>query len=91
MVEVTAMNHQGKKISVPVANLNITCLPMVMLQIFELHFSVTSHKFSDQCYFTSVCTQVSLGEFELMAPVTLRLKSGSGPVTISGLHLVGKE
>lgn len=62
VVEVTAMNHQGKKISVPVANLNITCLPMV-----------------------------SLGEFELMAPVTLRLKSGSGPVTISGLHLVATE
>lgn len=26
-----------------------------------------------------------------MAPVTLRLKSGSGPVTVSGLHLVGEE
>lgn len=25
-----------------------------------------------------------------MAPVTLRLKSGSGPVTVNGLHLVGK-
>nr|XP_055027034.1 nucleoplasmin-3 [Misgurnus anguillicaudatus] len=62
VVEVTAMNHQGKKISVPVANLHISCLPMV-----------------------------SLGEFELMAPVTLRLKSGSGPVTISGLHLVATE
>lgn len=24
-----------------------------------------------------------------MAPVTLRLKSGSGPVTVNGLHLVG--
>uniref|UniRef100_A0A3B1K0M5 Nucleophosmin/nucleoplasmin, 3 n=1 Tax=Astyanax mexicanus TaxID=7994 RepID=A0A3B1K0M5_ASTMX len=61
VVEVTAMNHQGKKISVPVANLHISCLPMV-----------------------------SLGEFELMAPVTLRLKSGSGPVTVSGLHLLQK-
>ncbi|XP_066534820.1 nucleoplasmin-3 [Hoplias malabaricus] len=62
VVEVTAMNHQGRKISVPVANLNISCLPMV-----------------------------SLGEFELVAPVTLRLKSGSGPVTISGLHLIASE
>lgn len=62
VVEVTAMNHQGKKISVPLANLNISCLPMV-----------------------------SLGEFELMAPVTLRLKSGTGPVTVSGLHLVATE
>lgn len=33
---------------------------------------------------------MSLGGFELMAPVTLRLKSGTGPVTVSGMHLVGK-
>ncbi|MFT7805441.1 nucleoplasmin-like protein NO29 [Arapaima gigas] len=35
--------------------------------------------------------QVSLGEFELKAPVTLRLKSGSGPVTVSGFHLTAYE
>lgn len=29
VVEVTAMNHQGKTISVPIANLHIKCLPMV--------------------------------------------------------------
>ncbi|XP_063047876.1 nucleoplasmin-3 [Engraulis encrasicolus] len=34
---------------------------------------------------------LSLGGFELMAPVTLRLKSGTGPVTISGMHLVASE
>ncbi|KAG7236373.1 hypothetical protein INR49_001070 [Caranx melampygus] len=62
VVEVTAMNHQGKTISVPIANLHINCLPMV-----------------------------SLGEFELKAPVTIRLKAGSGPVTISGLHLIASE
>lgn len=50
-----------------------------MLQVFK------------SVFFTSVSTQVSLGEFELMAPVTLRLKSGSGPVTVSGLHLVGEK
>ncbi|XP_013888194.1 nucleoplasmin-3 [Austrofundulus limnaeus] len=59
VVEVTAMNHQGKTISVPIANLHIKCLPMV-----------------------------SLGEFELKAPVTIRLKAGTGPVNISGLHLI---
>jgi len=59
VVEVTAMNHQGKNISVPIANLHISCLPMV-----------------------------SLGEFELKAPVTIRLKAGTGPVTVSGLHLI---
>lgn len=35
-------------------------------------------------------SQVSLGEFELKAPVTIRLRSGTGPVTVSGLHLIGE-
>ncbi|XP_026164315.1 nucleoplasmin-3 [Mastacembelus armatus] len=62
VVEVTAMNHQGKTISVPIANLHISCLPMV-----------------------------SLGEFELKAPVTIRLKTGTGPVIVSGLHLIASQ
>lgn len=62
VVEVTAMNHQGKNISVPIANLHISCLPMV-----------------------------SVGEFELKAPVTIRLKSGTGPVTVNGLHLIASR
>lgn len=62
VVEVTAMNHQGKTISVPIANLHINCLPMV-----------------------------SLGEFELKAPVTIRLKAGTGPVNVSGLHLISSQ
>ncbi|XP_072292772.1 nucleoplasmin-3 [Eucyclogobius newberryi] len=62
LVEVTAMNYQGKTISVPVANLHINCLPMV-----------------------------TLGEFELKAPVTIRLKAGTGPVNISGLHLISSH
>lgn len=39
-MEVTAMNHQGKKISVPVANLNISCLPMVMLFFTKLLYNI---------------------------------------------------
>lgn len=35
--------------------------------------------------------QVSLGGFEITPPVILRLKSGSGPVYVSGQHLVGKK
>nr|XP_020457444.1 nucleoplasmin-3 [Monopterus albus] len=62
VVEVTAMNHQGKTTSVPIANLHISCLPMV-----------------------------SLGEFELKAPVTIRLKAGTGPVIVSGLHLIASQ
>lgn len=62
VVEVTAMNHQRKTISVPIANLHVSCLPMV-----------------------------SLGEFELKAPVTIRLKAGTGPVTVSGLHLIASQ
>uniref|UniRef100_A0A3Q2Q8F0 Nucleophosmin/nucleoplasmin, 3 n=1 Tax=Fundulus heteroclitus TaxID=8078 RepID=A0A3Q2Q8F0_FUNHE len=34
---------------------------------------------------------VSLGEFELKAPVTIRLKAGTGPVFVSGLHLIASE
>ncbi|KAF6731556.1 Nucleoplasmin-like protein NO29 [Oryzias melastigma] len=62
VVEVTAMNHQGKNISVPIVSLHLKCLPMM-----------------------------SLGEFELKAPVTIRLKAGSGPVVVSGLHLIASQ
>ncbi|KAK5612459.1 hypothetical protein CRENBAI_020650 [Crenichthys baileyi] len=34
---------------------------------------------------------VSLGEFELKAPVTIRLKAGTGPVSVSGLHLIASQ
>ncbi|CAG6017262.1 nucleoplasmin-3 [Menidia menidia] len=62
VVEVSAMNHQGKTISVPIACLHMKSLPMV-----------------------------SLGEFELKAPVTIRLNSGTGPVIVSGLHLIASQ
>ncbi|XP_029439489.1 nucleophosmin [Rhinatrema bivittatum] len=39
----------------------------------------------------SVQPTVSLGGFEITPPVVLRLKSGSGPVFISGQHLVALE
>ena len=39
----------------------------------------------------SVQPTVSLGGFEITPPVVLRLKCGSGPVHISGQHLVGVE
>ncbi|KAM3926150.1 nucleophosmin [Leptodactylus fuscus] len=39
----------------------------------------------------SVQSTVSLGGFEITPPVTLRLKSGSGPVYVSGQHLVALE
>ncbi|XP_066446516.1 nucleophosmin isoform X2 [Eleutherodactylus coqui] len=39
----------------------------------------------------SVQPTVSLGGFEITPPVTLRLKSGSGPVYVSGQHLVALE
>ena len=39
----------------------------------------------------SVQPTVSLGGFEIIPPVVLPLKSGSGPVHISGQHLVAVE
>lgn len=81
------MNHQGKTISVPIANLHVGCLPMVSAPA-----PVAFTLFSFQGDFNvSPILQVSLGEFELKAPVTIRLKAGEGPVSVSGLHLIGKE
>ncbi|XP_012921543.1 nucleoplasmin-3 isoform X4 [Heterocephalus glaber] len=50
VVEVVARNHDHQEIAVPVANLKLSCQPML--------------------------------------PVTFRLKSGSGPVRITGRHQI---
>ncbi|XP_062959353.1 nucleoplasmin-3 isoform X2 [Cynocephalus volans] len=52
VVEVVARNHDHQEIAVPVANLKLSCQPM------------------------------------LQPPVTFRLKSGSGPVRITGRHQI---
>lgn len=47
-----------------------------------------SVSFSNDDFYFYLFLQVSLGEFELKAPVTIRLKAGTGPVIVSGLHLI---
>lgn len=42
VVEVTAMNHQGKTVSVPIANLHISCLPMVHCSVVQKKNSINS-------------------------------------------------
>ncbi|XP_004631625.1 nucleoplasmin-3 [Octodon degus] len=59
VVEVVARNHAHQEIAVPVANLRLSCQPML-----------------------------SLDDFQLQPPVTFRLKSGSGPVRITGRHQI---
>ncbi|XP_003787286.2 nucleoplasmin-3 [Otolemur garnettii] len=59
VVEVVAQNHDHQEIAVPVANLKLSCQPML-----------------------------SLDDFQLQPPVTFRLKSGSGPVRITGRHQI---
>lgn len=59
VVEVVARNHDHQEIAVPVANLKLSCQPML-----------------------------SLDDFQLQPPVTFRLKSGSGPVRITGRHQI---
>ncbi|XP_006756583.1 PREDICTED: nucleoplasmin-3 [Myotis davidii] len=59
VVEVVARNHDHQEIAVPVANLRLSCQPML-----------------------------SLDDFQLQPPVTFRLKSGSGPVRITGRHQI---
>ncbi|XP_048191073.1 nucleoplasmin-3 [Perognathus longimembris pacificus] len=59
VVEIVARNHDHQEIAVPVANLKLSCQPML-----------------------------SLDDFQLQPPVTFRLKSGSGPVRITGRHQI---
>ncbi|KAH0504466.1 Nucleoplasmin-3 [Microtus ochrogaster] len=59
VVEVVARDHDNQEIAVPVANLRLSCQPML-----------------------------SLDDFQLQPPVTFRLKSGSGPVRITGRHRI---
>ncbi|XP_052040765.1 nucleoplasmin-3 [Apodemus sylvaticus] len=59
VVEVVARDHDHQEIAVPVANLRLSCQPML-----------------------------SLDDFQLQPPVTFRLKSGSGPVRITGRHQI---
>ncbi|XP_024411191.1 nucleoplasmin-3 isoform X2 [Desmodus rotundus] len=59
VVEVVARSHDHQEIAVPVANLKLSCQPML-----------------------------SLDDFQLQPPVTFRLKSGSGPVRITGRHQI---
>lgn len=42
------------------------------------------------CFLPPFLTQMSLGGFEIMPPVTFRLQVGSGPVHISGQHFVSE-
>ncbi|XP_050997138.1 nucleoplasmin-3-like [Acomys russatus] len=59
VVEVVARDHDNQEIAVPVANLRLSCQPML-----------------------------SLDDFQLQPPATFRLKSGSGPVCITGRHQI---
>uniref|UniRef100_A0A2K5CNA3 Nucleoplasmin-3 n=1 Tax=Aotus nancymaae TaxID=37293 RepID=A0A2K5CNA3_AOTNA len=59
VVEVVAQNHDHQETAVPVANLKLSCQPML-----------------------------SLDDFQLQPPVTFHLKSGSGPVRITGRHQI---
>ncbi|GAB1302481.1 Nucleoplasmin-3 [Apodemus speciosus] len=59
VVEVVARDHDHREIAVPVANLRLSCQPML-----------------------------SLDDFQLQPPVTFRLRSGSGPVRVTGRHQI---
>ncbi|XP_074856043.1 nucleoplasmin-3 [Carettochelys insculpta] len=59
VVEVVGRDHQNQEVAVPVANLKLSCQPML-----------------------------SLNNFQLQPPVTFHLKSGSGPVHLSGQHQI---
>uniref|UniRef100_UPI00398ED476 nucleophosmin 1b n=1 Tax=Pristiophorus japonicus TaxID=55135 RepID=UPI00398ED476 len=60
VIELEAMNSNGKMIKVPLTSLK-----------------------------PSILTTMCLGGFEVSPPVCFRLKTGSGPVYISGEHIIG--
>ncbi|CAH2322938.1 nucleoplasmin-3 [Pelobates cultripes] len=62
IIEVVARNYENKEITVPVANLKLSCQTMVNVE-----------------------------QFELQPPVTFCLKSGSGPVFLSGRHVIASS
>ncbi|XP_048360948.1 nucleoplasmin-3 [Sphaerodactylus townsendi] len=57
VVEVVGRNYHNEEIAVPMANLKLSCQPLL-----------------------------SLNDFQLQPPVTFRLRSGSGPVHLAGIH-----
>lgn len=62
---------------------------VVEMKTWPLH-SIIKALFYHVTFLSPFLTQMSLGGFEIMPPVTFRLQAGSGPVHISGQHFVSE-
>lgn len=101
VVEVVAQNHDHQEIAVPVANLRLSCQPMVSAPSVPrayvrasvcvcVDFSTGHTRPGGPDLSSLSSSQLSLDDFQLQPPVTFRLKSGSGPVRITGRHQIGE-
>ncbi|RMB93031.1 hypothetical protein DUI87_30537 [Hirundo rustica rustica] len=84
IVEAEALDYEGNPTKVVLASLKMSVQPTVECLLSTLCLEYSAEY---QCF----DPQVSLGGFEITPPVVLRLKCGSGPVYISGQHLVALE
>ncbi|XP_013359561.1 PREDICTED: nucleoplasmin-3 [Chinchilla lanigera] len=85
VVEVVARSHDHREIAVPVANLRLSCQPMVRRGRGR---GLPLPRRAAPAASPPSPSQLSLDDFQLQPPVTFRLRSGSGPVRITGRHQI---
>lgn len=101
MVEMEGQDAEGQKIKAVLVSLKPSTLPSVSNPELVFPFMSSSIQTVVRSWFWSgfqipgchgvVCAlQVCLGGFTITPPAVFRLKAGSGPVHVSGQHLVSK-
>ncbi|MGH0162757.1 UNVERIFIED_CONTAM: hypothetical protein FKN15_043431 [Acipenser sinensis] len=96
------MNYEGTMTKVQLAILKPSVIPTICLgveavdefhtvEIEGMNYEGTMTKVQLAILKPSVIPTISLGGFEITPPVTFRLKSGSGPVFISGQHFISAK
>lgn len=87
VVEVEGQDSEGQKVKAVLATLKPSTMPSVSVSDRWSLERLRVLKLTDWNEFVF---QVCLGGFEIGPPVVFRLRTGSGPVYISGQHLVSK-
>lgn len=91
VVEVEGQDSEGQKVKAVLATLKPSTMPSVSVSECWFALSVkTNTKNNIELSWHDLMFQVCLGGFEISPPVVFRLRTGSGPVHISGQHLISK-
>ncbi len=101
VVEIEGQDSEGQKVKAVLATLKPSTLPSVSR--VSIHWAMSFHTSFGYTWVDLLemlllmilikhvfVSQVCLGGFEITPPVVFRLRSGSGPVHISGQHLVSE-